>query len=95
MDEDHDSEAPAFRPEDMRADLAAYLEDLAHYRMPFGRYRNRYLYDLPLEYLQWFQQREGFPTGRLGELMAFVCHTKTDGAEIIFGRLREARRRKR
>ena len=85
---------PQFRPEDMRADLAAYLEDLARYRMPFGRYQNRYLYDLPLEYLQWFQQKDGFPSGRLGELMAFVCHTKTDGAEIIFGRLREARKRR-
>ena len=85
-----------FRPEDMRADLADILADLATWRMPFGRYRNRYLYDLPLEYLQWFIDRQGgFPSGRLGELMAFVCQVKTDGAEVIFGPLRPARRRKR
>jgi uncharacterized protein (DUF3820 family) len=88
---DSEESDAGFRPEDMRADLADYLADLAHYRMPFGRYRNRYLYDLPLEYLQWFQQKGGFPAGRLGELMAFVCHTKTDGAELIFGPLRKAR----
>lgn len=85
-----------FRPEDMRADLADYLADLATWRMPFGRYKNRYLYDLPLEYLQWFPDRQGgFPSGRLGELMAFVCQVKGDGAEVIFGPLRQARKRKR
>ena len=91
-----DSDHHGFRPEDMRADLADYLADLATWRMPFGRYKNRYLYDLPLEYLQWFPDRQdGFPSGRLGELMAFVCQVKTDGAEVIFGPLRQARKRRR
>ena len=81
-----------FRFEDMRADLAEYLEDLARYRMPFGKYQYCYLDELPLEYLQWFVNKGGgFPPGRLGELMAFVCSIKTDGAELIFGPLKQSR----
>ncbi|MCB1078545.1 MAG: DUF3820 family protein [Verrucomicrobiae bacterium] len=76
--------------EDFKADLADYFADLARYRMPFGRYQNRAIYDLPLEYLQWFvERRGGFPSGRLGELMSFVYHTKADGAEMIFAPLRK------
>ncbi len=97
MSDTGDDEAGSgFRPEDMKADLADYLADLARYRMPFGRYQHRYLDELPLEYLQWFVTRGGgFPPGRLGELMAFVCSIKTDGAEIIFGPLKQARPRRR
>ena len=80
-----------FRIDDFRADLADYLADLTRYRMPFGRYEGRAIHDLPLEYLRWFiDRRGGFPTGRLGELMAFVYHTKADGAEMIFAHLRSA-----
>ncbi|WP_200391422.1 DUF3820 family protein [Roseibacillus ishigakijimensis] len=58
-------------------------EDLCVYRMPFGRYQDRLLVSLPDEYLMWFQ-RQGFPTGRLGELMAFVYEVKMAGAEEVF-----------
>jgi uncharacterized protein len=87
--ESEDPGPVGFRLEDIKADLADYLADLARYRMPFGRYRDRSIHDLPLEYLQWFREKGGgFPTGRLGELMAFVYHTKADGAEIIFAPMR-------
>ena len=80
--------------ETMRADLAALFNDLLLYRMPFGRYRGRAIIDLPLEYLAWFPERQGgFPSGRLGELMAFVAQTKADGAESIFSPLRKELRR--
>lgn len=74
-----------------QAELRARFDDLARYRMPFGRYEGAPLYDLPYEYLLWFVQRGGgFPSGRLGELMEFVYHTKADGAEIVFAPLRKA-----
>ncbi|MCB1235128.1 MAG: DUF3820 family protein [Verrucomicrobiae bacterium] len=86
---DQDGGRPRFDPDAMRADLADYLDDLRRYRMPFGRYRHKAIHDLPYEYLHWFVERgEGFPTGRLGELMEFVYHVKATGAEAIFGRLR-------
>lgn len=83
----------SFDEEAFRADLADYLADLALYRMPFGRFKNAPIYDLPIEYLNWFLEKGGgFPKGRLGELMEFVYHTKSDGAEMIFAPLRKARR---
>lgn len=77
--------------EAMKRELAENLADLEVYRMPFGRYQNRQLHTLPYEYLQWFVERQnGFPEGRLGELMEFVYHTKAAGAEIVFSKIGKA-----
>lgn len=73
------------------AELESRFDDLARYRMPFGRYEGAPLYDLPYEYLHWFVERGGgFPSGRLGELMEFVYHSKADGSEAVFAPLRKA-----
>lgn len=73
----------------MQAELVENLADLEVYRMPFGRYKNAYLHNLPYDYLHWFVEKaEGFPSGRLGELMEFVYHNKANGSEIIFTRLK-------
>jgi uncharacterized protein len=78
--------------EGMRQELAGYLAELEVYRMPFGRYKNQPLYTLPYEYLHWFIEKgDGFPSGRLGELMEFVYHTKASGSEIVFSRLGKRR----
>jgi len=78
--------------EAIRRELAENLADLETYRMPFGRYRGRPLHTLPYEYLHWFAEKpDGFPKGRLGELMAFVYHTKAAGAEVVFSKLRARR----
>ena len=78
--------------EGMRQELAGYLAELEVYRMPFGRYKNHHLYTLPYEYLHWFVEKSyGFPSGRLGELMEFVYHTKASGSEIVFSRLGKRR----
>ena len=76
--------------EAMRRDLADFLADIEVYRMPFGRYRHALIHNLPYEYLHWFMEKgDGFPNGRLGELMDFVYRTKGVGAEAIFARLRK------
>ena len=86
-------------PEDIfRRELASNLKDLKRYCMPFGKYGpdacppdGMPLYDLPLEYLLWVQQRGGgFFTGRLGELMEFVYHVKGAGAGEVFAPMRKA-----
>ncbi|MDF1752212.1 MAG: DUF3820 family protein [Verrucomicrobiales bacterium] len=78
----------------LQQDLADYLDDLLTYRMPFGRYQDSYIDNLPYEYLHWFTDKGGgFPTGRLGELMEFVYHTKAVGAEIVFAELKSQRHR--
>ena len=73
----------------MKQELAENLADLEQYRMPFGRYQHRFIHTLPYEYLHWFLEKGGgFPSGRLGELMEFVYHTKASGSEIVFSKLR-------
>jgi hypothetical protein len=56
------------------------LIELAHYKMPFGKYKGRYLVQLPEPYLIWFQQK-GFPEGKLGELLKAITEIKINGLE--------------
>lgn len=64
------------------------LLELAHYKMPFGKYRNRYLVDLPIAYLVWFRQK-GFPVGKLGEHMQTMLDLKSDGLEPLIKQLQK------
>ena len=47
------------------------LELLVTREMPFGKYKGRFIVDLPGHYLAWFA-REGFPKGQLGQLLALM-----------------------
>jgi uncharacterized protein len=60
---------------------------LARMRMPFGRYKNRLLLDLPEPYLVWFSQ-QGFPEGQLGDLLRTMYEIKLNGLEYLFKPLR-------
>ncbi len=63
------------------------LFKLAQYRMPFGRYENTLLIDLPEPYVVWFANK-GFPKGELGELLALLYEIKLNGLEYLFDPLR-------
>jgi len=45
------------------------LVELVSIRMPFGKYKDRILCDLPEPYLVWFYQK-GFPPGKIGVLLS-------------------------
>ncbi|MDO1511781.1 DUF3820 family protein [Maribacter confluentis] len=64
------------------------LIELAHYRMPFGKYKGRYLIDLPEPYLIWFQQK-GFPVGKLGELLKSTLEIRVNGLESIIRKIQK------
>jgi len=66
---------------------AAVLLELAGMRMPFGRYKDRRLIDLPESYVVWFAQK-GFPDGRLGDMLRMVYEIKVNGLEYLFKPLR-------
>jgi uncharacterized protein (DUF3820 family) len=55
--------------------------------MPFGRYKGTLLSDLPVSYLEWFQ-RQGFPDGKLGMMLATVYEIKLNGLEDILYQLK-------
>ena len=47
------------------------LIDLAHTKMPFGKYEGYYLIDIPEYYILWYRNK-GFPNGTLGEQLQLV-----------------------
>ena len=63
------------------------LLDLAEARMPFGKYQGRLLIDLPEPYVVWFAQ-QGFPNGKLGDLLRTIYEIKVNGLEYLFDPLR-------
>ncbi|WP_227006020.1 DUF3820 family protein [Marinifilum sp. N1E240] len=63
-----------------KAEMNEALIKLIQMRMPFGKYKGRYLIDLPEPYLVWFREK-GFPPGKLGEMMASMYEIKLNGLE--------------
>ena len=59
-----------------------HLIALANMRMPFGKYKDRYLVNLPEEYIIWFSQK-GFPKGQLGEMLQEMYEIKLNGLEYL------------
>lgn len=61
---------------------SAILMDLVSIRMPFGKYKDVLICDLPEYYLVWFNQK-GFPIGKLGILLATMYEIKINGLEYL------------
>ena len=59
-----------------------HLEELANYRMPFGKYKNKLLVNIPEPYYVWFKQK-GFPEGKLGKLLQEMHEIKVNGLEEL------------
>lgn len=55
--------------------------------MPYGKYKGRLLADLPGHYLNWFA-RKGFPSGRLGQLLALMHELDHNGLKSLLDPLR-------
>ena len=69
-----------------------FLEKMAIAKMPYGKFKDRYITDLPVWYLEWFS-REGFPDGRLGQYLSTMFEIKTNGLEeLIRPIIRSARK---
>ena len=59
-----------------------YLKELVTYKMPFGKYKDRLICELPMHYLEWFQ-REGFPKGKLGSFLSTMYEIKVNGLDSL------------
>lgn len=64
------------------------LKELIRQKMPFGKYKDWIIADLPVSYLEWFQ-REGFPKGKLGVLLATMLEIRMNGLEFLIHGLRK------
>jgi uncharacterized protein (DUF3820 family) len=63
-----------------------HLIELANYKMPFGKYKDEYLVNLPEAYYVWFKQK-GFPQGKLGRFMQEMHELKINGLEGLLRKL--------
>lgn len=58
------------------------LLELAHTKMPFGKYRGHFLVDIPEPYYVWYKNK-GFPPGKLGKQLAMMYEIKLNGLEVL------------
>lgn len=73
-------DAAGFNPE--------LLPDLVKMKMPFGKYKDNLLCDLPVNYLEWFAKK-GFPKGKLGVLLETMYEIKMNGLEYLLQPLKQ------
>lgn len=64
------------------------LLELTQTKMPFGKYKDRVLSDLPVYYLEWMSSK-GFPKGKLGMQLATVYEIKTNGLDDILKQIKK------
>ena len=67
---------------------AELLLQLVKMKMPFGKYKDTVLCDLPISYLEWFA-RKGFPRGKLGMLIQTIYEIKLNGLEGLLKPLKK------
>lgn len=59
-----------------------FLIKLAQTKMPYGKYKGKYMIDLPEFYVIWYRNK-GFPKGQIGEMLATVYELKMNGLEDL------------
>lgn len=64
------------------------LQQLVTMKMPFGKYKDVILCDLPVSYLEWFQ-RNGFPKGKLGIMLETMLVIKMNGLAHLLAPLKK------
>lgn len=70
-----------------------FLIHLVQAKMPFGKYNDWFITDIPVHYLEWFQ-RKGFPEGQLGQYLSTMYEIKTNGIEDILTPIKKKYRRR-
>ena len=65
-----------------------FLIDLAHTKMPYGKYNGRFLIDLPEHYIVWYHNK-GFPKGKLGSMLEQVYELKLNGLEALIHNIKQ------
>ena len=67
---------------------SSLLQQLVEIKMPFGKYKDTLICDLPVFYLEWFQ-RKGFPKGKLGMLLATMYEIRLNGLSYLLEPLKK------
>lgn len=64
------------------------LQEICTTKMPFGKYKDTILADLPISYLEWFNRNGGFPKGKLGMQLATLYEIKLNGLDDVLKTIR-------
>lgn len=59
------------------------LLDIVHTEMPYGKYEGRLLCDIPIHYLEWMQNKDAWPKGKIGVLLKNVYEIKVNNLDYI------------
>ena len=68
---------------------SSILPELVKTKMPFGKFKDTLLCDLPDFYLEWFA-RKGFPKGKLGVQLQTMHEISLNGLRHLLLPLRKA-----
>jgi uncharacterized protein (DUF3820 family) len=58
------------------------LLSLVNTKMPYGKYKDILLCNIPVHYLEWIN-RQGFPKGKLGVQLETIYEIKLNGLEHL------------
>ncbi len=64
------------------------LEKIVSTKMPYGKYKDTLICNLPVSYLEWFA-RKGFPKGSVGILLQTMYEIKLNGLESLLKPLKK------
>ena len=64
------------------------LLELVKMQMPFGKYKDTILCNIPVSYLEWFKKK-GFPKGKLGVLLETMYEIKINGLDGLLQPLKK------
>lgn len=64
------------------------LLDIVQVKMPYGKYKDKLLCDIPVSYLEWMVNKNAMPKGKLGMQLTTVYEIKLNGLEDIIRKLK-------
>lgn len=78
--------------EDLKPDPNVLMA-LINTRMPYGKYKDWLICDIPDYYIAWMKQKEALPKGKLGELLLNVLEIKSNDLNYILNDLKRMTRK--
>lgn len=60
--------------------------------MPFGKYKDTLICDIPVYYLEWLKKK-GFPPGKIGMMLSTTYEIKINGVGNILTMVKESQKR--
>ena len=68
------------------------LIDIVKTKMPFGKYKDTLICDIPVYYLEWLKKK-GFPPGKIGMMLSTTYEIKINGVGKILTMVKESQKR--